>query len=374
VEKHDLKYNGPCPFSNDPNETLGKALLTPTKIYVKSLLPALRSGRVKAFAHITGGGLTENIPRVLPKALGVEIDAQRWKIPPVFAWAAGAGGISEQEMLKTYNCGLGGILIVSQADQQHVMGMISEDEAYVIGKVRNIFGDDPKVRVKNFADVIAPAMKKYTAYPLGITQKKRVGVLISGSGTNLQALIDHTLDAHKGSLAEIAVVISNKAGVEGLKRAERAGIPTKVIPHKDFQTREAFDEEMIKILQTFKVELVCLAGFMRILTPKFVSSFQGRLINIHPALLPSFKGIDAHKQAIDAGVRYTGCTVHFVEAEVDAGAIIAQEVIPVEIGDTVEILQERVKTYEHKAYPRALELLARNKVRLGNDGKIVWNL
>lgn len=140
VEKHDLDYNGPCPFSNDSNMTLGKGLLTPTKIYVKYLLPALRSGRVKAFAHITGGGLTENIPRVLPKKFGIEIDAQCWKIPPVFAWAAGAGGISEQEMLRTFNCGLGAILVVSPSDQQHVLSMISEDDAYVIGRVRNIFG------------------------------------------------------------------------------------------------------------------------------------------------------------------------------------------------------------------------------------------
>lgn len=156
-------------------------------------------------------------------------------------------------------------------------------------------------------------MNKYSSFPLGLTQKKRVGVLISGSGTNLQALIDHTLDPHKGSLAEIAVVISNKAGVEGLKRAERVDIPTKVISHKDFPTREAFDEELLKALNAFNVDLVCLAGFMRILSSKFVKQFKGKLINIHPALLPSFKGIDAHKQALDAGVRYTGCTVHFVE-------------------------------------------------------------
>lgn len=140
VEKHDLKYGDQCPFSNDPSETLGKALLVPTKIYVKSLLPALRSGRVKAFAHITGGGLTENIPRVLPNKLGIEVDAQRWKIPPVFAWAAGAGGISEDEMLRTFNCGLGAILIVSPQEQQHVLSMISEDDAFVIGRVKSLFG------------------------------------------------------------------------------------------------------------------------------------------------------------------------------------------------------------------------------------------
>jgi len=175
------------------------------------------------------------------------------------------------------------------------------------------FADDSQVRVKNFADAIAPAMKKHTAYPLGFGAKKRVGVLISGSGTNLQALIDHTLDPLKGSLAEIAIVISNKEGVEGLKRAERAGIPTKVISHKAFPTREAFDTEVMKALDFMNVDLVCLAGFMRILSPTFVTHFRGRLINIHPALLPSFKGADAHKQAIDAGVRFTGCTVHFVE-------------------------------------------------------------
>jgi len=263
---------------------------------------------------------------------------------------------------------------VSPSEQQHVLSMITDDDAYVIGRVRNIFGDDQKVRVKNFADVIAPEMRKHTSFPLGLTQKKRVGVLISGSGTNLQALIDHTLAPLKGSLAEIVVVLSNKDGVEGLKRAQRVNIPTTVISHKDFPTREAFDKQMIKTLDSFNVDLVCLAGFMRILSPTFAKHFQGRLINIHPALLPSFKGIDAHKQALEAGVKYTGCTVHFVEPEVDSGAIIAQEVVPVEAGDTIETLQERVKTFEHKAYPRALELLARDKVKLGNDGKLIWKL
>lgn len=171
------------------------------------------------------------------------------------------------------------------------------------------------MRVKNFADVIAPVMRKHTSYPLGLTRKKRVGVLISGSGTNLQALIDHTLAPLKGSLAEIVVVVSNKDGVEGLKRAQKVDIPTAVVSHKDYPTREAFDEQLIKILDSFNVDLICLAGFMRILSAKFVTHYRGRLINIHPALLPSFKGIDAHKQALEAGVLYTGCTVHFVEVK-----------------------------------------------------------
>jgi phosphoribosylamine--glycine ligase/phosphoribosylglycinamide formyltransferase/phosphoribosylformylglycinamidine cyclo-ligase len=374
VEKNDLSYNDPCPFGDEPNKTLGEALLTPTRIYVKSVLPALRSGRVKAFAHITGGGLLENIPRVLPKHLGVDMDAKKWPMPPVFGWIAGAGGINETEMMRTFNCGLGAIMIISPSEQKHVLSMITEEHVYLVGTVKTIFGDEPAVQVKNFADVMSPLMKQHTQFARGITTKKRVGVLISGSGTNLQALIDQTQDPNKGSLAEIALVISNQPNVEGLARAKKAGIPTVVISHKDFPNREAFDAKMTEALEKAKVELVCLAGFMRIVSGEFVRRWRGRLINIHPALLPSFKGANAHELALAAGVRVTGCTVHFVEEEVDAGAIIAQEVVPVEIGDTVHTLQERTKLVEHKVYPKALELLARNKVRLGEDGKLIWNL
>jgi len=141
VQKMDLKYSDPCPFGPDANKmTLGEALLTPTKIYVKSVLPALRSGRVKAFAHITGGGLSENIPRVLPKHLGVELDAKKWPMPAVFGWIAGGGGVNETEMLRTFNCGLGGIIIVSPSEQAHVMRMMTEDNVHVVGTVKDRFG------------------------------------------------------------------------------------------------------------------------------------------------------------------------------------------------------------------------------------------
>jgi len=161
---------------------------------------------------------------------------------------------------------------------------------------------------------MTPAMKPHMEVA-ATRVKRRVGVLISGSGTNLQAIINHVQDPTIGSLADLALVISNKPDVEGLRRAERAGIPTKVISHKDFPTREAFDQEMLKALQAANIEFVVLAGFMRILTPTFVNAYRGKLINIHPALLPSFKGTHAHKQALDAGVRVTGCTVHFVEVK-----------------------------------------------------------
>jgi len=168
------------------------------------------------------------------------------------------------------------------------------------------------VVVENFANAISPAMKPHMEL-VSKRVKRRVGVLISGSGTNLQAIINHVQDPTIGSLADISLVISNKSGVEGLKRAEKAGIPTKIISHKDFKTREEFDLELLKQLQAAKIEFVVLAGFMRILTPVFVNAYRGKLINIHPALLPSFKGTHAHKQALDAGVRLTGCTVHFVD-------------------------------------------------------------
>jgi len=265
-------------------------------------------------------------------------------------------------------------MIISPSEHKHVLSMITDEHVYLVGTVKDIFGDESPVQVKNFADVMSPLMKPHTQFARGLLTKKRVGVLISGSGTNLQALIDHTQDPNKGSMAEIGLVISNQPNVEGLVRAKNAGIPTLVINHKDYPNREAFDAKMTEALEKAKVEIVCLAGFMRIVSAPFVRRWRGRLINIHPALLPSFKGANAHELALAAGVRVTGCTVHFVEEEVDAGAIISQEVVPVEIGDTVKTLQERTKLVEHKVYPTALELLARNKVRLGDDSKLVWNL
>jgi len=176
-----------------------------------------------------------------------------------------------------------------------------------------------------------------------------------------------------GSVAEISLVISNKPGVEGLRRAENAGIPTLVINHKDYPTREAFDDVMTQALEKAGVQIVCLAGFMRIVSAEFARHWRGRLINIHPSLLPSFKGGHAHELVLAAGVRVSGCTVHFVEEEVDAGAIICQDTVPVEVNDTESTLQERVKTVEHKAYPKAMEMLARNKIKLADNGKIIWN-
>jgi phosphoribosylglycinamide formyltransferase-1 len=194
--------------------------------------------------------------------------------------------------------------------------------------------------------------------------KKRVGILISGRGSNMRSLI--AAASAPDFPAEIELVISNLGNAEGLAYAAAAEIPTIVIPHKAYETREEFDRAIDLALTNADVEIVCLAGFMRILSNWFARRWEGRLINIHPSLLPLFKGVHVHEQALHAGVRVSGCSVHFVVPELDAGAIIAQAAVPVEIGDTPESLAIRVLAEEHKLYPAALRLLAEGRVRLEN--------
>jgi phosphoribosylglycinamide formyltransferase-1 len=184
----------------------------------------------------------------------------------------------------------------------------------------------------------------------------RVAVLISGRGSNLQALLDAT--AQENFPAEIALVISNVADAFGLQRAALAGVPSGVIDHKAFADRAAFDQALDERLRADRIELICLAGFMRLLTARFTEAWQGRLINIHPSLLPSFKGVHTHAQALAAGVKLHGCTVHQVTAALDDGPIIAQAAVPVLPDDDENSLAERVLAAEHLLYPTALALLA----------------
>jgi len=190
----------------------------------------------------------------------------------------------------------------------------------------------------------------------------KVAVLISGRGSNLQALIDAC--ARPGFPAEISLVISNVAGVQGLERAERAGIATRVIAHRDFAERARFDAAIDAALAESHVELVCLAGFMRILGEAFVARWRDRLVNIHPSLMPAFKGLNTHERALAAGVRFTGCTVHFVRPAMDDGPIIVQAAVPILPGDDAERLAARVLEAEHEAYPLALRLIAEGRVRV----------
>jgi phosphoribosylglycinamide formyltransferase-1 len=190
----------------------------------------------------------------------------------------------------------------------------------------------------------------------------KVGVLVSGRGSNLQALIDACADP--AFPAEIVHVMSNKASAYGLERAKAAGISTSVIRHRDYDTREAFDAAVDKELRLLGVEFICLAGFMRVLTADFVAAWKDRMINIHPSLLPSFKGLNTHERALDYGVRLHGCTVHFVRAEMDDGPIIVQAAVPVLADDTPDTLAARVLEQEHVVYPRALRLVAEGRARV----------
>lgn len=196
--------------------------------------------------------------------------------------------------------------------------------------------------------------------------KLRLGVLISGRGSNLQALIDACRDP--GFPAEVALVISNKADAAGLARATAAGIPTLVLKPKDYADKPAHEAAMTSALENAGIGLVCLAGFMRLLTGGFVTHWHDRLINIHPSLLPAFPGIDTHARAIAAGVRFHGCTVHYVREVMDEGPIIVQAAVPVLPGDTPDDLAARILVQEHKAYPLAVRLIAQGRVRV--DGAV----
>lgn len=186
--------------------------------------------------------------------------------------------------------------------------------------------------------------------------KKNVAVLISGSGSNLQALID-ACNAPDYP-AQITLVLSNKPDAFGLTRAQNAGIATCVIAHKDFSSREAFDKTMHAALMAARIDIICLAGFMRVLSPWFVEKWQGKMINIHPSLLPKYKGLHTHQRALEAGDKEAGCTVHWVSADVDEGEIILQARVPILPGDSAETLAARVLGQEHIIYPQALRNIA----------------
>ena len=189
-----------------------------------------------------------------------------------------------------------------------------------------------------------------------------IGVLISGSGTNLQAIID-AIEAKRLD-AKIEVVLSNKADAYGLVRAQNHGIATEVLDHKQFPSREAYDQTVVEQLRARGVELVVLAGFMRLLSPVFVKAYSNCIMNIHPALLPSFPGLHVQKKAVEHGVRFSGCTVHFVNEECDEGPIIIQAVVPVFPDDTDETLAARILKQEHRIYPRAIQLYAEGRLRV----------
>jgi len=191
---------------------------------------------------------------------------------------------------------------------------------------------------------------------------KRIGVLLSGRGSNFEALAD-SIVAGRIPNAEIAVVVSNRESAEGVAKASERGIAAQVIPSTGLQ-REAYDKLVVAALREKKVDLVCLAGYMRLLSPYFVAAFPNRILNIHPSLLPAFPGLEAQRQALEHGVKFTGCTVHFVDENLDAGPIVIQAVVPVQDCDTVETLSERVLREEHRIYSEAVRIIFEGRYRM----------
>ena len=314
--KAGLTWDSPAPFER--SQRLGEALLTPTRLYVRSCLAAIRTTKaVKALAHITGGGFTENIPRVLPQGLGVSLELARVPVSPVFKWLATAGNISEQEMLPHF-----------QLRHRHDRRAGSRwcgrckrvpcQERRSGGSARQSrCGHRQRRRIS----------RTPRSGPVSRMAKKRVAVLISGRGSNMTALIEAA--KAKDYPAEIALVVSNRPDALGLARAREAGIATALVDHRPFgDDREAFERALDAELTAQRIDIVCLAGFMRLFTPRFVTRWSGRMLNIHPALLPQFKGLHTHRRALQAGVKRHGATVHFVVPETDCGPIIVQDFGP----------------------------------------------
>ena len=196
--------------------------------------------------------------------------------------------------------------------------------------------------------------------------KKSIAVFVSGSGTNLQAIIDAKIKS-----ANLAVVLSNKPDAYALERALKHNIPVEVVDHKEFDTREAFEAELIERLKKYNVKLIVLAGFMRILTSFFVNNYKHRIINLHPALLPSFPGIHSAKQALDYGVKITGVTVHFVDDGVDTGPIILQSVVPIDDSDSEDSLLEKIHIEEHRIFPEAVRLFCEGRLSISGRNVII---
>ena len=205
---------------------------------------------------------------------------------------------------------------------------------------------------------------------MSIAQRRRVAVLISGRGSNMASLIKAA--RRPDYPAEIALVVSNRSDAGGLSHAEAADIPAAVVDHKAFPDRAAFENALDDLLRWRQIELIALAGFMRVFTASFVERWTGRMLNIHPSLLPLFKGLHTHAQALEAGVLVHGCTVHFVVPELDSGPIVAQAAVPVLPNDTEETLAARVLTQEHVIYPRALASVASGRARL-EDGQVMYS-
>uniref|UniRef100_A0A8U7MC20 phosphoribosylformylglycinamidine cyclo-ligase n=1 Tax=Corvus moneduloides TaxID=1196302 RepID=A0A8U7MC20_CORMO len=371
-----LHCSSPAPGSCG-DTTLGDVLLTPGKMFSPALLPVLRSGHVKGFAP-TAEGLLGGISRVLPEHVSAVLDALSWKIPEIFCWLYKEGNLSAEEMAQTFPCGIGAVLVVQKDLAQHVLQDIQrQQEAWLIGKVVAPCYTGSHIEVENLAEALQLSSPQQLlndttaeSQPQPRKRKVKVAVLVSGTGTTLPALISSAREP--GSCAQLVLVISNKSGVEELRSAARAGIPTRVIDHKLYGSRSEFDSTIDRVLEEFSVELICLSGFMRVLSSPFLRKWKGKILNASPSLFPRIKDGNAHQEPLESGFKVSGCTVHFVLEEPGARAVIHREPVPPRPGDTEAALAERLREAELRAFPLGLQLVASGAVRLGARGATCW--
>ncbi|NXO44938.1 PUR2 protein, partial [Locustella ochotensis] len=369
-----LRCSSPAP-GGCGHGTLGDVLLTPGKMFSPALLPVLRSGHVKGFAP-TAEGLLGGISRVLPEHVSAVLDAFSWKIPEIFCWLYKEGNLTAEEMAQAFPCGIGAVLVVQKELAQHVLQDIQrQQEAWLIGKVvAPCPTAGAHVEVQNLAEALQLSSPQQLLNDSGAERqpqpgkrKVKVAVLVSGAGRALPALIGSAREP--GSCAQLVLVISNRAGVEELRSAARAGIATRVIDHKLYGSRSEFDSTIDRVLEEFSVELICLSGFMRVLSGPFLRKWKGKILNASPSLFPLIKDGNAHQEPLESGFEVAGCTVHFVLEEPSAGAAIRREPLP---GDAEAALEERLREAELRAFPPALQLVASGAAWLGAHGRTCW--
>nr|XP_032606756.2 trifunctional purine biosynthetic protein adenosine-3-like [Taeniopygia guttata] len=371
-----LHCSSPAPGSCG-DTTLGDVLLTPGKMFSPALLPVLHSGHVKGFAP-TAEGLLGGISRLLPEHVSAVLDALSWKIPEIFGWLYKEGNLSAEEMAQTFPCGIGAVLVVQKELAQHVLQDIQrQQEAWLIGKVVAPCHTGSHIEVENLAEALQLSSPQQlldanTAkiQPQPRKRKVKVAVLVSGAGTALPALIGSAREP--GSCAQLVLVISNRPGVQELRSAARAGIPTRVIDHKLYGSRSEFDSTIDRVLEEFSVELICLSGFMRVLSSPFLRKWKGKILNASPSLFPLIKDGNAQQEPLESGFKVTGCTVHFVLEEPGAGAAIRREPLPPGPGHSEAALGERLQEAELRAFPLALQLVASGAAWLGAHGRTCW--
>ncbi|NWR02428.1 PUR2 protein, partial [Paradoxornis webbianus] len=369
-----LHCSSPAPGSCG-HSTLGDVLLTPGKMFSPALLPVLRSGHVKGFAP-TAEGLLGGVSRVLPEHVSAVLDALSWKIPEIFCWLYKEGNLSAEEMAQTFPCGIGAVLVVQKELAQHVLQDIQrQQEAWLIGKVvAPCHTAGSRIEVENLAEALQLSSPQQLlndssaqSQPQPRKRKVKVAVLVSGAGRALPALISSAREP--GSCAQLVLLISNRPGVPELRSAARAGIPTRVIDHKLYGSRSEFDSTIDRVLEEFSVELICLSGFMRVLSSPFLRKWKGKILSSSPSLFPLVKDGNAHQEPLESGFKVAGCTVHFVLEEPGAGAAIRREPLP---GEPEAALEERLREAELRAFPPALQLVASGAVWLGAHGRTCW--